>query len=201
MSRISTALIQAICSMGLLYKETSRLLWLSRCATSPPAVSYPEQQLETGTRFGQCDKENTRVCLFAKELVPLVTLKPWQNIKGRPARSEFESEFSQRSSVAVALADACLQTDSGRVKVGDTHVCVRSAQILKKAGLSGNRGRGYVVWGTEEAQCNNCYRKAEKPETRFCARGAQKLPCQEMFFLTVSCGCNQASDNEWCCGA
>ena len=30
--RISTALIQAVYSMGLLYKETSRLLWLSRCA-------------------------------------------------------------------------------------------------------------------------------------------------------------------------
>ena len=101
---------------GPLYKLTSRLLWLSRCATSPPAVSQPEQQLQTGTRFGQCDKENTRVYLFAKALVPLVPLKPWQNIKGRRARSELESKFSQRSSIAVALADACLQTESGRVK-------------------------------------------------------------------------------------
>ena len=78
--------------------------------------------------------------LFVKALVPL---KPWQNIKGRRARSELEGEFSQRSSIAVALGPwptlASRQTAAAS-RLGDTHVCVRSAQILKKAWLERKPG-------------------------------------------------------------
>ena len=70
------------------------------------------------------------MCLFAKALVPL---KPWQNIKGRRARSELESEFSKEAQWPWPWPTLASRQTAAESRLGDTHVCVRSAQILKKA--------------------------------------------------------------------
>ena len=90
---------------------------------------------------------------------------------GTRARSELESEFSERNSITMALAKSttlATNQSASSSRFGDTHgVCIRRAQILKMAWVIVTDGKpGPMVWNAPnlKSTMQRLLQKTEKPE-------------------------------------